>query len=75
MAAHGLAKRWGQLTQEEEILSEGYNWNSGLQDRERGGQGKTKGCFERRRGFAQEVMQPATGWVSEVRSWVDTTEN
>ncbi|XP_072779393.1 endoplasmic reticulum resident protein 27 isoform X2 [Taeniopygia guttata] len=60
MAAHGMAKMWGQLTQEEEILSEGYNWDSGLQEHEKGWQGRAKGCFERR-GLAQGVMWPETG--------------
>lgn len=58
MASQGLSKKWAQLTQEREILSEGCNWGSGLQKRERGGQGNARDWSRRKKGLMQEVMWP-----------------
>ena len=75
MAAHRLAKRWGQLTQEGEILSEGCDWGIGLQDCEKGGQGRAREWSGRRKGLAQGVMWLGQAKVSEGRYWVGTTDN
>lgn len=72
-AAHGLAKRWGQLTLEGEILSEGCSWGSGLQKHEGAGQGRARdgveGGTDLARGWCcqgqERVSVEGAGWMPQ----------